>query len=112
MELLLKCIQSFVSLEWLYNLLEDRWFGVQEILEIAILVMLRPLALMSAMSAVMRNVMQCFAHNMLAFHEHGHHLFWHGRWWWWWWQVLIVIAVWPTTTSLVSTSPRTRVCHM
>jgi hypothetical protein len=75
MELLLKYILPFVSLKWLFSLLEDRQFGVQEILELAILVWLRPLALMSAMSGVMRNVTQCFTHNTLTFHEHGHHLF-------------------------------------
>jgi hypothetical protein len=75
MELLLKCIQPFVSLEWLFSLLENRRFGVEEILEITILVRLCPLAPMSAMSGVMRNVTECFAHNTLAFHEHGHHLF-------------------------------------
>ena len=99
MKLLFKCVQSFLCLEWLFSLLENRWLGILEILEIIVLVWLCTLALMSALSDLLRHGVHSLAHSMLPFSKHSHQLYRSG--WWRWWQIFIVMTIQATTSGTI-----------
>ena len=65
-KLLLNSVEPLIRLErFLYNL-ENRRFGIQKILEGAVLVWLRPLLLLAGTSHVLRNEAQGFLHSSLT----------------------------------------------
>ena len=99
MKLLFKCVQPFLYLEWLFSLLENRWLGIQEILEITVLVWLYTLALMSALGVLLCHGAHSLAHSTLPFSEHSHQLYRSG--WGRWWQIFIVITMQATTPSII-----------
>ena len=55
MELLFYRVKPFIHLERFFDLFEDRRLGVLEILERAVLILVRPLMLLMGMSSVLRN---------------------------------------------------------
>ena len=65
MELLLYRVKPFIRLERFFGLFEDIRLGVLEILERALLIWLRPLMLLTGMSGVLRNEVQCILHGSL-----------------------------------------------
>ena len=68
MELLLNCVKPFIYLKRFFGHLEDMMLGVQEILERAVLIWLRPLLLMG-MSGILRDEAQCFLNCSLTTQE-------------------------------------------
>ena len=66
MELLLNSVEPFIRLERFFGHLENRWLGVQEILESAILIRLRSLLLLAGMSHALCNEAQGFLHSPLT----------------------------------------------
>ena len=110
-KLLFKCVQPFLCLEWFFSLLENRGLGIQEILEITILVWLCTLALMSALGNLLRHGAHSLAHSTLHFSEHNHQLCRSG--WGWWWQIFIVITMQATTPgTIIPTCSRTCARHL
>ena len=83
MELLLNSVEPFICLERFFDHLENRRLGVQEILESAVLIRLKPLLLLAFMSHVLRNEAQGFLHSPLTSQELGKELT--SKWWWQWW---------------------------
>ena len=83
MELLLDCVMPFIRLERFFDHLEDRRLGVQEILESAVLVWLRPLLLLTGASHVLHNEAQGFLHSSLTSQELCKELI-SIQWWRWW----------------------------
>ena len=65
MELILYLVKPFICLEWFFGLFEDRRLGVMEILERAILIWLRPLMLLTGVSGILINEVQCILHGSL-----------------------------------------------
>ena len=111
MKHLFKCVQPFLCLEWLFNLLENRRLGIQELLEITVLVWLCTLALMSTLGDLLRHGAHSLAHSTLPFSEHSHQLCQSG-----WWQIFIVMTIQATTLStivpIVPTGTRMGVRHL
>ena len=68
-ELLLYHVKPFIYLDWFFGHFEDRRLGVLEILEIAILIWLRSLMLLTGVSSVLRNEVQCILHCSLITQE-------------------------------------------
>ena len=66
MKLLLNSVEPFIRLERFLGHLEDRRLGVQEILESAVLVQLRPLLLLAGTSHVLHNEAHGFLHSSLT----------------------------------------------
>ena len=66
---MLNSVEPFIRLERFLGHLEDRRLGVQEILERAVLIWLRPLLLLMGTSSVLRDEGQCFLRCSLTTQE-------------------------------------------
>ena len=69
MELLLYHVKPFIRLKRFFDHFEDRRLGVLEILEKAVLIWLKPFMLLTGMSGVLRNEVQCILHGSLITQE-------------------------------------------
>jgi len=75
-KLLLESVQPLISLEGLFSLLEDRWFSVKEIFEVAILIWFWSLACTTTITIC--NHAESLRHSALSFHKNCHQFHWCG----------------------------------
>jgi len=92
MEFLLHGVNPFIRLKWFQSLLEDRWFGIHEVLERAVLIYF-PAALVIPTAGVVSDIAQGFFHVALHLHhvalasqKLGEEHIRSVRGWWWWWR--------------------------
>jgi len=90
-ELLLHGVNPFIGLKWFQSLLEDRWFGIHEVLERAVLIYFTA-ALVIPTAGVVCDIAQGFFHVVLhllrvalaaqKLHEKHVRNVRRRRWWW------------------------------